>query len=150
MNNIVLNVYRPKLRNLFWGLGFLSAFAASVVAVVFGAGLPRETVLEKTVNCIAFALSWVISVFMLAGTVNCFRNIFSGPSVVLTNERLSVQRKGEMSVCDIDKEKISVQKNKVVFEDKNGNRITVKKSMISIPVGTLAYAVGLRIDQISE
>ncbi|MBQ2720208.1 MAG: hypothetical protein IJF23_01610, partial [Clostridia bacterium] len=77
----------------------------------------------------------------------CFRNIFSGPSVILTNEKLWVQRKGEMTVEDIDIEKTEVLDKKVVFHDKNGSSLSVKSSMISMPVGTLAYAVKVRVEQ---
>ena len=35
-------------------------------------------------------------------------------------------------------------------DDKNGNSITVKSSMIFMPVGTLAYAVKIRKEQIEK
>ena len=150
MNNITLNVYRPKLRNAFWCAGFAVATAVGIVILILGISLPQATVTEKIVKSVVFALTWVVSAFLLSGAINCFRNIFSGPSVVLTNETLSVQRKGEMAVEDIDVEKTEVLKNKVVFHDKNGNALTVKSSMIFMPVGTLADAVKIRKEQIEK
>lgn len=150
MNNIPLNVHRPKMRNAFWCAGFAVASAAVFAVLILGLSLPSGTVVEKIINCTVFAVTWITGTLLLAGAVNCFRNIFSGPCVVLTNEKLWVQRKGEMNVEDIDTEKTEVLKNKVVFHDKNGNSITVKSNMIFIPVGTLAYAVKLRKEQIGK
>lgn len=147
MNNETLNVYRPKLRNAFWCAGFAVAFAVSLTAQILGTYLPRETLIEKIVNVSVFAVLWVCTALLLAAAINCFRNIFSGPSVVLTNEKLWVQRKGEMLVEDLDIEKTEVLDKKVVFHDKNGSSLSVKSSMISMPVGTLAYAVKVRVEQ---
>lgn len=150
MNNIPLNVHRPKMRNAFWCAGFAVAAAAVFTILALGTYLPHETVVEKIINCTVFALTWITGALLLSGAVNCFRNIFSGPSVILTNEKLWVQRKGEMAVEDIDIEKTEVLKNKVIFHDKNGNALTVKSSMIFMPVGTLAYAVKIRKEQIEK
>jgi hypothetical protein len=150
MNNIPLNVHRPKMRNAFWCAGFAVAAAAVFAVLILGLSLPSGTVVEKIINCTVFALTWITGALLLSGAVHCFRNIFSGPSVVLTNEKLWVQRKGEMAVADIDTEKTEILKNKVIFHDKNGNSITVKSSMIFMPVGTLAYAVKIRKEQIEK
>ena len=109
------------MRNAFWCAGFAVAAAAVFAVLILGLSLPSGTVVEKIINCTVFALTWITGALLLSGAVHCFRNIFSGPSVVLTNETLWVQRKGEMAVADIDTEKTEILKNKVIFHDKNGN-----------------------------
>ncbi|MBQ6053097.1 MAG: hypothetical protein IJL30_07450 [Clostridia bacterium] len=144
MNNETLNVYRPKLRNAFWAAGFAVIAVPAFIVLLNSVNLPSGTAAEKALNIAVFILSWEVFEMSLISAIHCFRNIFSGPSVVLTNEKLWVMRKGELAIPDIDAEKTYVDKNSVTFYGKDGSEIKVKSRMISIPVGTLAYAVKQR------
>jgi hypothetical protein len=150
MNNETLNVYRPKLRNAFWAAGFLLLSVPALILLIYTPSFPTETLAEKIINIVLFILSWMLFAMSLFSALHCFRNIFSSPSVVLTNEKLWVMRKGEIAVSDIDTEKTDVRNNSVTFYGKNGEELTVKSRMISMPVGTLAYAVKLRAELIKE
>ena len=133
MNNETLNVYRPKLRNAFWAAGFAVIAIPAFIVLLNSVNLPVGTAAEKALNIAVFIISWEVFEMSLMSAIHCFRNIFSGPSVVLTNEKLWVMRQGELAISDIDTEKTAVDKNSVTFY-----------GMISIPVGTLAYAVKRR------
>ena len=150
MNNETLNVYRPKLRNAFWAAGFLLLSVPALIILVYSVSLPEGTLPEKIIKIVVFILSWAIFAMSVVSAANCFRNIFSAPSVVLTNEKLSVERKGEIAINDLDFDKTEVGDKAVTFFGKNGETITVKSRMISIPVGTLAFAVKQRVTLLNK
>ncbi len=150
MNNETLNVYRPKIRNAIWAALFAVISVPAFILLLNSVNLPVGTLTEKIINIVVFIISWEIFEMSLMSAIHCFRNIFSGPSVVLTNEKLWVMRKGEIAVCDIDPDKTEVKDKSVTFYSKNGEKLTVKSRMISMPVGTLAYAVKLRVEQTAK
>jgi hypothetical protein len=150
MNNETLNVYRPKLRNAIWAALFAVISVPAFILLLNSVNLPVGTLTEKIINIVVFIISWEIFEMSLMSAIHCFRNIFSGPSVVLTNEKLWVMRKGEIAVGDIDPDKTEVKDKSVTFYSKNGDKLTVKSRMISMPVGTLAYAVRLRAEQVAK
>ncbi|MBQ1862806.1 MAG: hypothetical protein II149_04745 [Clostridia bacterium] len=150
MNNETLNVYRPKIRNAIWAALFAVISVPAFILLLNSVNLPVGTLTEKIINIVVFIISWEIFEMSLMSAIHCFRNIFSGPSVVLTNEKLWVMRKGEIAVCDIDPDKTEVKDKSVTFYSKNGEKLTVKSRMISMPVGTLAYAVKLRAEQTAK
>ncbi len=150
MNNETLNVYRPKIRNAIWAALFAVISVPAFILLLNSVNLPVGTLTEKIINIVVFIISWEIFEMSLMSAIHCFRNIFSGPSVVLTNEKLWVMRKGEIAVCDIDPDKTEVNDKSVTFYSKNGEKLTVKSRMISMPVGTLAYAVKLRVEQTAK
>jgi len=150
MNNETLNVYRPKIRNAFWALGFAAMSVISLILLINSVKLPVGTLAEKIINIAAFILAWELFEMMLFSAIHCIRNIFSGPSVVLTNEKLVVQRKGELAVEDIDYEKTDIRNNSVTFFSREDDSVTVKSRMISLPVGTLAYAVKQRVELLNK
>lgn len=150
MNNETLNVYRPKIRNAIWAALFAVISVPAFILLLNSVNLPVGTLTEKIINIVVFIISWEIFEMSLMSAIHCFRNIFSGPSVVLTNEKLWVMRKGEIAVCDIDPDKTEVKDKSVTFYSKNGEKLTVKSRMISMPVGTLAYAVKLRAEQVAK
>ncbi|MBQ6172230.1 MAG: hypothetical protein IJK34_06295 [Clostridia bacterium] len=150
MNNETLNVYRPKIRNAIWAALFAVISVPAFILLLNSVNLPVGTLTEKIINIVVFIISWEIFEMSLMSAIHCFRNIFSGPSVVLTNEKLWVMRKGEIAVCDIDPDKTEVKDKSVTFYSKNGEKLTVKSRMISMPVGTLAYAVKLRVKQTAK
>lgn len=150
MNNETLNVYRPKIRNAVWAAIFAVISVPAFILLLNSVNLPVGTLAEKIINIVVFIVSWEVFEMSLMSAIHCFRNIFSGPSVVLTNEKLWVMRKGEIAVSDIDADKTDVKDRSVTFYSVNGDKLTVKSRMISIPVGTLAYAVKLRVEQIKQ
>lgn len=150
MNNETLNVYRPKIRNAIWAALFAVISVPAFILLLNSVNLPVGTLTEKIINIVVFIISWEIFEMSLMSAIHCFRNIFSGPSVVLTNEKLWVMRKGEIAVCDIDPDKTEVKDKSVTFYSKNGEKLTIKSRMISMPVGTLAYAVKLRVEQVAK
>ena len=150
MNNETLNVYRPKIRNAVWAAISAVISVPAFILLLNSVNLPAGTTSEKIINIAVFIVSWEVFEMSLITAINCIRNIFSGPSVVLTNEKLWVMRKGEFAVSDIDIDKTDVKNRSVTFFSNTGDSLTVKSGMISIPVGTLAYAVKLRAEQIKE
>ena len=146
MNNETLSVYRPKLRNAFWAIGFFIVSVLSFIMLINSVKLPVGTLTEKIINIVVFILSWVLCEMTMFSAIHCFRNIFSGPSVILTNEKLFVRRKGEIAVSDIEYGKTELKNNSVTFYGRSGESVTVKSRMISFPVGTLAYAVKQRVE----
>jgi len=147
MNNIVLNVYRPKIKNAVWAVCYAAIVAVCVVILIIDITSEPETVSEKIINCTVFSLFLCVGVLMLGATANCIRNIFSEPVITLDNDEITVCRKGTFKVCDVQGIEIPPKKNKITFTMKNGESFSVKQSSLAIPVDTVAYAVNIRLKQ---
>ena len=147
MNNIVLEVRRPKIKNICWAAMFAAFTAVCVAVLVFDVLSVPVTVSEKAVNCIVFALSAAWGTVFLFCTANCIRNLFSEAVITLDNDNLTVFRKGTIALEDLAEVCVSPKKNKISFTSKRGETISVSQNSLSVPVDTIEYAVRCRTEK---
>ncbi len=145
MNNVTMTVKRPKIRNLIRQLVFAALTAACVLGIAALYIQQPKTDFYKILCVVLFSFFSIALAFTLTAFFNAVRNLFSGPTVVLTNKKINVFYYGDILLSDITG--ITVDKNEktMCVTLVSGKEITIKKMWVDIPLETLKYAISIRV-----
>lgn len=94
---------------------------------------------------VLFSFFSIALAFTLTAFLNAVRNLFSGPTVILTNKKINVFYYDDILLSDITG--ITVDKNEktMCVTLVSGKEITIKKMWVDIPLETLKYAISIRV-----
>ena len=145
MNNVTMTVKRPKIRNLIRQLVFAALTAACVLGIAALYIQQPKTDFYKILCVVLFSFFSIALAFTLTAFFNAVRNLFSGPTVILTNKKINVFYYGDILLSDITG--ITVDKNEktMCVTLVSGKEITIKKMWVNIPLETLKYAISIRV-----
>lgn len=145
MNNVTMTVKRPKIRNLIRQLVFAALTAACVLGIAALYIQQPKTDFYKILCVVLFSFFSIALAFTLTAFLNAVRNLFSGPTVILTNKKINVFYYGDILLTDITG--ITVDKNEktMCVTLVSGKEITIKKMWVDIPLETLKYAISIRV-----
>ncbi len=145
MNNVTMTVKRPKIRNLIRQLVFAALTAACVLGIAALYIQQPKTDFYKILCVVLFSFFSIALAFTLTAFLNAVRNLFSGPTVILTNKKINVFYYGDILLSDITG--ITVDKNEktMCVTLVSGKEITIKKMWVDIPLETLKYAISIRV-----
>ena len=145
MNNGTMTVKRPKIRNLIRQLVFAALTAACVLGIAALYIQQPKTDFYKILCVVLFSFFSIALAFTLTAFLNAVRNLFSGPTVILTNKKINVFYYGDILLSDITG--ITVDKNEktMCVTLVSGKEITIKKMWVDIPLETLKYAISIRV-----
>lgn len=145
MNNVTMTVKRPKIRNLIRQLVFAALTAVCVLGIAALYIQQPKTDFYKILCVVLFSFFSIALAFTLTAFFNAVRNLFSGPTVVLTNKKINVFYYGDILLSDITG--ITVDKNEktMCVTLVSGKEITIKKMWVNIPLETLKYAISIRV-----
>lgn len=145
MNNVTMTVKRPKIRNLIRQLVFAALTAACVLGIAALYIQQPKTDFYKILCVVLFSFFSIALAFTLTAFLNAVRNLFSGPTVILTNKKINVFYYGDILLSDITG--ITVDKNEktMCVTLVSGKEITIKKMWVNIPLETLKYAISIRV-----
>lgn len=145
MNNVTMTVKRPKIRNLIRQLVFAALTSACVLGIAALYIQQPKTDFYKILCVVLFSFFSIALAFTLTAFLNAVRNLFSGPTVILTNKKINVFYYGDILLSDITG--ITVDKNEktMCVTLVSGKEITIKKMWVDIPLETLKYAISIRV-----
>lgn len=145
MNNVTMTVKRPKIRNLIRQLVFAALTSACVLGIAALYIQQPKTDFYKILCVVLFSFFSIALAFTLTAFFNAVRNLFSGPTVILTNKKINVFYYGDILLSDITG--ITVDKNEktMCVTLVSGKEITIKKMWVDIPLETLKYAISIRV-----
>ena len=145
MNNVTMTVKRPKIRNLIRQLVFAALTAVCVLGIAALYIQQPKTDFYKILCVVLFSFFSIALAFTLTAFLNAVRNLFSGPTVILTNKKINVFYYGDILLSDITG--ITVDKNEktMCVTLVSGKEITIKKMWVDIPLETLKYAISIRV-----
>lgn len=145
MNNVTMTVKRPKIRNLIRQLVFAALTAVCVLGIAALYIQQPKTDFYKILCVVLFSFFSIALAFTLTAFFNAVRNLFSGPTVILTNKKINVFYYGDILLSDITG--ITVDKNEktMCVTLVSGKEITIKKMWVDIPLETLKYAISIRV-----
>lgn len=145
MNNVTMTVKRPKIRNLIRQLVFAALTAACVLGIAALYIQQPKTDFYKILCVVLFSFFSIALAFTRTAFLNAVRNLFSGPTVILTNKKINVFYYGDILLSDITG--ITVDKNEktMCVTLVSGKEITIKKMWVDIPLETLKYAISIRV-----
>ena len=145
MNNVTMTVKRPKIRNLIRQLVFAALTSACVLGIAALYIQQPKTDFYKILCVVLFSFFSIALAFILTAFLNAVRNLFSGPTVILTNKKINVFYYGDILLSDITG--ITVDKNEktMCVTLVSGKEITIKKMWVDIPLETLKYAISIRV-----
>lgn len=145
MNNVTMTVKRPKIRNLIRQLVFAALTAVCVLGIAALYIQQPKTDFYKILCVVLFSFFSIALAFTLTAFFNAVRNLFSGPTVILTNKKINVFYYGDILLSDITG--ITVDKNEktMCVTLVSGKEITIKKMWVNIPLETLKYAISIRV-----
>lgn len=140
-----MTVKRPKIRNLIRQLVFAALTAACVLGIAALYIQQPKTDFYKILCVVLFSFFSIALAFTLTAFLNAVRNLFSGPTVILTNKKINVFYYGDILLSDITG--ITVDKNEktMCVTLVSGKEITIKKMWVDIPLETLKYAISIRV-----
>lgn len=140
-----MTVKRPKIRNLIRQLVFAALTAVCVLGIAALYIQQPKTDFYKILCVVLFSFFSIALAFTLTAFFNAVRNLFSGPTVVLTNKKINVFYYGDILLSDITG--ITVDKNEktMCVTLVSGKEITIKKMWVNIPLETLKYAISIRV-----
>ncbi len=140
-----MTVKRPKIRNLIRQLVFAALTSACVLGIAALYIQQPKTDFYKILCVVLFSFFSIALAFTLTAFLNAVRNLFSGPTVILTNKKINVFYYGDILLSDITG--ITVDKNEktMCVTLVSGKEITIKKMWVDIPLETLKYAISIRV-----
>ncbi len=140
----LLTVRPPKLKNLLFALLFAALLAVGVTAVVFAVNGEPATILEKVLNCVLFAVSVAFSIFMFGGMVDSIRNIFAAPTFKVSKEEIFICKYGKAPLSELKNTELKKNGNILVFNFNDGSSAVLRSRISDIPLDTVVYAISLR------
>ena len=140
----VLTVRPPKLKNLLYALVFAVLTAAGIWATVLAVGQEPVTVADKVLNCLFFAVSLAFSVFMFSGMADSIRNIFALPTFKVSEEEIFIFKHGTTPLSELESTELKKNGKLLVFNVKNGSSAILPARLSDIPLETVVYAISLR------
>ena len=145
MNNVTMTVKRPKIRNLIRQLVFASLTAACVLGIAALYIQQPKTDFYKILCVVLFSFFSIALAFTLTAFLNAVRNLFSGPTVILTNKKINVFYYGDILLSDITGVTVDKNEKTMCVTLVSGKEITIKKMWVDIPLETLKYAISIRV-----
>lgn len=145
MNNVTMTVKRPKIRNLIRQLVFAALTAACVLGIAALYIQQPKTDFYKILCVVLFSFFSIALAFTLTAFLNAVRNLFSGPTVILTNKKINVFYYGDILLSDITGVTVDKNEKTMCVTLVSGKEITIKKMWVDIPLETLKYAISIRV-----
>lgn len=145
MNNVTMTVKRPKIRNLIRQLVFAALTAACVLGIAALYIQQPKTDFYKILCVVLFSFFSIALAFTLTAFLNAVRNLFSGPTVILTNKKINVFYYGDILLSDITGITVNKNEKTMCVTLVSGKEITIKKMWVNIPLETLKYAISIRV-----
>lgn len=140
----LLTVRPPKLKNLLYTLVFAVLLAAGIAAIIITAKAEPVTVAEKVLNCVIFAVSVAFSIFMLGGMADSIRNIFAAPTFKVSEEEIFICKYGKAPLSELKNTELKKNGNLLIFNFNDGSSAVLKSRISDIPLETVVYAISLR------
>ena len=140
----LLTVRPPKLKNLLFALIFAVLFTASIVLIIATVNGDPITVTEKVLNCALFAVSLAFSIFMFAGMADSIRNIFAVPTFKVSEEEIFICKYGKAPLSELESTELKKNGKILVFNFKDGSSAVLRSRISDIPLETVVYAISLR------
>ena len=145
MNNVTMTVKRPKIRNLIRQLVFAALTAACVLGIAALYIQQPKTDFYKILCVVLFSFFSIALAFTLTAFLNAVRNLFSGPTVILTNKKINVFYYGDILLSDITGVTVDKNEKTMCVTLVSGKEIKIKKMWVDIPLETLKYAISIRV-----
>lgn len=140
-----MTVKRPKIRNLIRQLVFAALTAACVLGIAALYIQQPKTDFYKILCVVLFSFFSIALAFTLTAFLNAVRNLFSGPTVILTNKKINVFYYGDILLSDITGVTVDKNEKTMCVTLVSGKEITIKKMWVDIPLETLKYAISIRV-----
>lgn len=142
-NKHELTVRPPKLKNLLFAILFavLAIVSAFIVCIVFK--WTPETIAEKILNCMLFAVSLAGFLFMFSGMLDSIRNIFALPTFKINSENIFICKYGTVPLSELESTELKKNGKILVFNFKDGSSAVLRCRLSEIPLKTVEYKIYL-------
>ena len=140
----LLTVRPPKLKNLLFALIFAALMVLGIVAVIAAIGYTPVSLTEKILNCLIFAVSLAFSIFMFSGMADSIRNIFAAPTFKVSEEEIFICKYGKAPLSELKNTELKKNGKILVFNFNDGSSAVLRCRISDIPLETVVYAISLR------
>lgn len=143
----VLELRRPRGRAaiIFTVCAVVAAAAAFLIVPV--TGIAVQTLMQRILKSLLFALLWLAALFTAGAALSALRDLFESPTVTLDGETLNVYGHDPIRLCEILQIQVEGCAGKakgLSLTLENGEDVFVKQNSIDIPAETLKYAIEIR------
>lgn len=140
----LLTVRPPKLKNLLFALIFAALLAAAIAVLMAVTAATPVTVAEKVLNCALFAVFIAFSIFMFTGMLDSVRNIFAMPTFKVSQEEIFICKYGKAPLSELKSTELKKNGKILVFNFNDGSSAVLRSRISDIPLETVVYAISLR------
>ena len=146
-NQNVLELRRPRSRAAITFAVCAVAAAAAVFFVFFVMGIAVQTLMQRILKSLLFAVLWLVALFCAGAALSSLRDLFEAPTAILDSETLNICGREPIRLCEISRMQVEGGAGKAKglrLTLENGDNVFVKQHCIDIPAETLKYAIEIR------